>query len=369
MRLPLLATLQLFAVLGGAFPTAPEFGPFGRAIASVSELGSDAESATNVLSRGWDHSSQPFSSNFPQQQGGLGFPPHILGSGNSFRHSLTSPFKALAGFYRTAPPHDTHLTAPPSDFLSTATPSNLEAPGSSVPLSPNQQDVHGASFLPLTPVEQDPPGTSSVPLSPAQQNLDGTVASQIDFQLPHWLRDRTQHDWIGLPTQLTYVRSPWLSKIYQQFVSTLPRYKRATNYEEVQLSDQLIGELLSRKRNIFKSNGNIYKVEVPDDWLQVAEIDHPVELLVRFHQKLNWVQQGTTRSVTFWSTADRGTKLALLGSFHIPWNRQWDLLDKFTKVERFNIHKLLVGDGESVSAYGERFYLEPKALKESQPSP
>ncbi|SJX61324.1 uncharacterized protein SRS1_10317 [Sporisorium reilianum f. sp. reilianum] len=332
MRLVLLAIAQLsyLAILGSALPAGPNFKLFGQVIASASERGSDAEAGLHdeFRPRSSSHYSPPASD--PPEIDVT--PPHRTSNLAAFHHgpALGSPNYGLP---LSSPRHYADSAAPYHDS----------------PLSAPLRDVAA-------------PGGSHL-ATPVQEELHSTVSERIDRLIPHWLRDRHRDNLIGLP-KITFIRSPWLRIIYDQLLSSLPGSSRTESVSEVTLSDEFMAQLLSRKRPIFRANGKVYSLQVPIAWLEAARVPAPLQLLVRFHRNLRWGQGSQGRTVTFWSTADRGSELALLGIFHVSGHSFAKNLEESTEIQTFRVSKEFqrYHDGIDwvISMTEERYFLTPE---------
>ncbi|CBQ70648.1 conserved hypothetical Ustilaginaceae-specific protein [Sporisorium reilianum SRZ2] len=313
MRFLLLATAHVgfAAIVGLASPAGP---PVQRAIDIISEHASDAVSTTLTLGRGSEHYFLPSSNPVPEHVGegrtAFGFPSVV--SDRVFSRSHTSP---------SGPPADPSITA-----------------------STHHPDTAGPSHVAQL---------AQTPISPS-----------FDLDFPNMLRDPRRNNWISLPVEVTYVHSPWLGDVYENMIFALQNRRLSVESRQRELSAELLAKLFDDGR-LFYSQGQVYKLQLRPEWFPAARLDQPIEVLARYHSRFRWGDNSIKTSVTFWSTAEGGSKLALLGAFPIS-RASWESLTRvYPDIQRFSV----VQDWLKHPGYGSfllpRLFLKPKPLKGS----
>lgn len=188
--------------------------------------------------------------------------------------------------------------------------------------------------------DPDMPSSSRIISFARNQNV-AVIAPQIDLQFSTLLQDPERKDWLKLPFVVDYIHSPWITQIYKNIIESLPYTKRFDpEAAQIFFPDAQIATIAT-KRGQFFPRGEAYRLQVPTQWLRAAGLPEPLELLVRYHYKIRYQKGYTWSTVSFWSTAEAGSKLALLGIFHISkqgWAsvqanyREWQKLQIVSKI-------------------------------------
>lgn len=263
------------------------------------------------------------------------------------------------------PGHEPHFFAQPFGFIpphqheaGSSSAFGFPPPVSSEPISLSRtwhfDSQPGSSTT--VPTTQHPV-TSAAPLDfrPALHIVGKPIPDVIDFRFSNLLKDPSRNDWMKLPIDKTFKRSPWLNGIYKLLESTLPRRQTAIPFDELVLSDEQIANLLPRTR-FFNAQGDVYKMQVSAAWFDPAA-DEPMELLFRYHSRFNWLDDKFISSISFWSTTEGGSKLAFLGIFHISWT-SWKKFVKNAPGVKFSLRQTW----DSTPIVRPRLFLVPKPL-------
>ena len=124
---------------------------------------------------------------------------------------------------------------------------------------------------------------------------------------------------LWLPILVTYIPSPWIRDVY--FRMTQDSYSRHLfDRSEVRIPDAIVKGIETGSKNLFMSYGSVYKVRIAPNGGVIAgsQAEH-IELLFKSHKRLEWIDEDRPlyHTVSFWTTANHASHLALLGLFHI----------------------------------------------------
>ena len=203
-----------------------------------------------------------------------------------------------------------------------------EGTGSSGPAS-SHVDVIRFSHSPSSPFQPVFPASEARRVAPSQHpGTPGSASStvllpQIDLDFSN-LRNIPHHEsWLELPKEMIQLHVPWFANIYNRMISTLPNYKE-TIVPELEFSEDEMAQYQAKVVSLLVQ-GNTYKLPIPTEWLHEAGIYAPAEVLGRYHTKFTFRERTVYDFVSFWSTADAGSKLALLGVFQMS-RTTWETL-------------------------------------------
>lgn len=178
------------------------------------------------------------------------------------------------------------------------------------------------------------------------ENIDRQFATLLRVPDPKFLRvpDPTgQIERIKIPHEIVYISSVWLDEIYLDFVSLFIRPgARLKTFESMDASDELVREIVSRRKNLFRAGGTVYLWDIPPGLLTKAKINEPVQVLLKYHDRLDWDANRSDGgkpllpTVTVWSTANQGSQLALLRAFRIS-EPTWKSIEQLAPVKRYKI--------------------------------
>nr|AEN25726.1 hypothetical protein um01240 [Ustilago maydis]AEN25736.1 hypothetical protein um01240 [Ustilago maydis]AEN25746.1 hypothetical protein um01240 [Ustilago maydis]AEN25816.1 hypothetical protein um01240 [Ustilago maydis] len=164
--------------------------------------------------------------------------------------------------------------------------------------------AHETQLIPsATP--PDTPGSTSIRLPSPQIDLDLSNLRKVPFE----------ENQVVLPKTPIYLRPPWFDKVFDRMLSTLPNH-RVVVFPEVKFSSDEISQFEARAIPLIV-RGEVYKLPIPNEWLHEAGIHAPTEVLARYHSKFTMRERTIFKFVSLWITADGGSKLALLGAFHL----------------------------------------------------
>ncbi|KAF6767333.1 hypothetical protein PSEUBRA_004048 [Kalmanozyma brasiliensis GHG001] len=139
-----------------------------------------------------------------------------------------------------------------------------------------------------------------------------------------------------LPQEIVHIPSPWLKDVYTHMLSVpSDRRKPVFNHEELPIPASIVSSFESNEKHFHFSRVDAYLLRISPEWLGVSHASVPLELLVRFHKEMHWYQQPVRNVISFWSSADGASKLALLGTFRITKHGFENMIRGFPGVERF----------------------------------
>lgn len=163
-----------------------------------------------------------------------------------------------------------------------------------------------------------PPSVPPAPLPSAAQAVarQNAAAERIDVQFSEFLKDPQQHNWMRLPSKVVYIRAPWLSDLHK-WLSQEIKGRRSFQTDEVVVTNDVLERIMSKTSSILMPKGYAYTIHVEaGQWGS----DRSRELMFRFHSKIVLdfrADIAVYNVVSFWSTADHGSKLALLGVYSL----------------------------------------------------
>lgn len=189
---------------------------------------------------------------------------------------------------------------------------------------------------------------SRLPMSPSRgpvHSLAAQVAPELSFSpridtlfLSYSPFYRESSDHFRLPQEFVHIPSPWLAGVYDRLLST-PSVRRKSDFnrDEIPIPASIAASFASHGRRFYYSRADAYIVRIPPEWLGLADASAPQEVLVRYHKELRWLPGPARNVISFWSTADAGSKLALLGIFRITKHGFDSVMGAFPGVERFAV--------------------------------
>ncbi|KAF6767331.1 hypothetical protein PSEUBRA_004043 [Kalmanozyma brasiliensis GHG001] len=210
-------------------------------------------------------------------------------------------------------------------------------------------------------VSADAPGPSSSRLhtEPATRPMQaahvaGEGAPQLDTHFLATLRQRSQSPTLLLPTEIVYVRPPWLTEIYNRIVAvSVHRVVTPFHALELAIPAATLAAITSHTKHLISARTDMYALRFPRAGYE------PVEVLLRFHSNLVWENGEKVYSVmSMWSTTGGGEKTALLGVCKISLRAFERLVRMVPGAERFGVQ----ASETSFSSHRLAYELVPKPL-------
>ncbi len=146
------------------------------------------------------------------------------------------------------------------------------------------------------------------------------ASGQVDTVFSNLLRDQNFGNLLALPRPSTFIPSPWMGDIYHNIINAMQPGREP--FASISVSGDTLRDLLHGKRSPNMSLGRVYIMEI--DANKWGSAERRQVLFKRYH-KHDFEQQGyRTDAIAFWSTAQRGQQLALLGVYEF---RRYLLID------------------------------------------
>lgn len=191
-------------------------------------------------------------------------------------------------------------------------------------------------------------GSASGPFLQAQETTSTPAVAQVDTHFSHLLQDPKYPRYLRLPSQLTYVDSPWMDSIYLQMAKEV-YINRPTQRWKIDVGDVMTGLFGPDKRFPFQ-RGTVYKIHLRENQFGSAT---DRELIFKFHHERRWSPNIPTQLISFWSTYDRGSRMALVGLYAIG-RAQFNMIATLSGVEALEAH--------SLDRFGGGAWLKPQQM-------
>ncbi|KAF6767332.1 hypothetical protein PSEUBRA_004044 [Kalmanozyma brasiliensis GHG001] len=174
----------------------------------------------------------------------------------------------------------------------------------------------------------------------AQTASEQTLSPRIDAQITGLPTQYGNEGRIRLAKDQVYIRSPWMSDVYDRILR-LWRPRKRFDRSEVAIPAELVAQINAQGHRIFVPRGEAYMLRIPASWLPSAGISRPLEVLFRYHSHIKMPTGRVSGVVSIWTTADRGRKLALLGIFRMGTIAFHTGFTKMAGVQRFHVTSLV----------------------------